>query len=244
MVTPVKAVGRTNVLDALAASDDIVDRELARTLRVWQDAKAERGLSRSLGYEPRDINLHGSRAVIENRIRKGASGFWDIAPEDSYEAIVDRLPAEFPGDLVAIARSRLSNDFARYGPTDDAREFDARVTELLNQPHVPKPRGVDSPKASIGTVTIYSRDPKVKAYILQVAAGRCEACESDAPFRDKSGQLFLEIHHVKRLADGGSDKVSNAVGVCPNCHRAFHNAHDTEERTAALYSRVLRLVRE
>ncbi len=32
----------------------------------------------------------------------------------------------------------------------------------------------------------------------------------------------LEVHHVIRLADGGSDTINNSVALCPNCHRELH----------------------
>ena len=30
---------------------------------------------------------------------------------------------------------------------------------------------------------------------------------------------FLDVHHPKHLARKGSDRVSNAVALCPNCHQ-------------------------
>ena len=42
---------------------------------------------------------------------------------------------------------------------------------------------------------------------------------NEAPFIKENGAPFLEIHHLKRLADGGSDTISNTVAICPNCHR-------------------------
>ncbi|WP_342542729.1 HNH endonuclease signature motif containing protein [Paenisporosarcina sp. FSL H8-0542] len=33
---------------------------------------------------------------------------------------------------------------------------------------------------------------------------------------------YLEVHHIKRLADNGEDSVENAIAVCPNCHRELH----------------------
>ena len=42
------------------------------------------------------------------------------------------------------------------------------------------------------------------------------------PFLKINGARYLEVHHLKRLADGGSDTIENAVAVCPNCHRELH----------------------
>ena len=38
-----------------------------------------------------------------------------------------------------------------------------------------------------------------------------------------NNSFYLEIHHVKRLADDGSDRITNAIALCPNCHREFHH---------------------
>ena len=63
-------------------------------------------------------------------------------------------------------------------------------------------------------------------------------------FITATGQLFLEVHHVKSLADKGSDRIENAVAICPNCHRAFHHSRDKEKMLEDLFSRIARLVRE
>lgn len=74
------------------------------------------------------------------------------------------------------------------------------------------------------TVTrIFQRNPDVIAEVLIRANGVCEKCNKKAPFnRASDGTPYLEIHHVKRLADGGEDTVENAIAVCPNCHKKLH----------------------
>ena len=56
-------------------------------------------------------------------------------------------------------------------------------------------------------------------------------------FLNGRGTPYLEVHHVKTLAEGGADTIDNAVALCPTCHRALHHAHDREERRAALRAR-------
>ncbi|MCF5216690.1 HNH endonuclease, partial [Pseudomonas syringae] len=52
----------------------------------------------------------------------------------------------------------------------------------------------------------------------------CSLCNQKAPFKRKKDQSpYLEVHHRKRLADGGEDTVANAIAVCPNCHRKAHH---------------------
>ena len=69
----------------------------------------------------------------------------------------------------------------------------------------------------------FVRNPDVVAEVLLRAAGKCERCKADAPFkRKKDGQPYLEVHHIIQLALGGEDTVSNALALCPNCHRNLH----------------------
>ncbi|WP_079914142.1 HNH endonuclease [Paenibacillus sp. 32352] len=70
---------------------------------------------------------------------------------------------------------------------------------------------------------MFKRNPDVIAEVLVRANGKCEKCGNPAPFnRASDGTPYLEVHHKKRLADGGEDTVDNAIAVCPNCHRELH----------------------
>lgn len=74
-------------------------------------------------------------------------------------------------------------------------------------------------------VAVFIRNPDVVAEVLHRANGKCEAedCGKTAPFiRRTNGTPYLEVHHRKKLSDGGDDTVENAVALCPNCHRKEH----------------------
>ncbi|MFK9099455.1 HNH endonuclease [Pseudomonas guariconensis] len=71
-------------------------------------------------------------------------------------------------------------------------------------------------------VKTFRRNPDVVAEVLLRANGKCEGCRLPAPFQRPDGSLYLEVHHVNRLADGGHDTVDNALALCPNCHRERH----------------------
>ncbi|MEH6672230.1 HNH endonuclease [Halopseudomonas sp.] len=83
----------------------------------------------------------------------------------------------------------------------------------------------------------------MRAIQLQ-AKGSGECCEKPAPFVSAVGEPFLEVHHVKKLAEQGSDTTSNAVALCPNCHRALHYGSHAKELIEGLYARITRLRRE
>ncbi|TDT91412.1 HNH endonuclease [Azorhizobium sp. AG788] len=233
-----------SVLDDLSESVDPVDRELARTLQVWLNVKSLLGRKRTLGYEPRDIRAHGAVEVISRRIINGSGGFNEVPPKDSYESIVDRYPDRFPEHVVKIARERLEAEKSAFQPTLDDSVLEDRVRTLLSRSFQDVPDGIREPKVSTSVSNVFLRDPKVKAFVLRCANGVCECCGCNAPFTTVEGMPFLEVHHVRHLADGGSDTVSNTVALCPNCHRAMHCAGDASDRKASLYRKIPRLVIE
>lgn len=111
-------------------------------------SKRQRGEKPGLGYEPRDINKHGAVEVICRRVQGQASGFDEVGVEYSYEAIVDRYPDRFPNNVVAIARSRLAAEEARFAPTADTAELERQVGELVKRLNPPVPMGQIAPKRS------------------------------------------------------------------------------------------------
>lgn len=92
---------------------------------------------------------------------------------------------------------------------------DRRLARLKAAPRIPKKKMV--------TVIAFDRNHDVVAEVLLRANGRCEHCRRSAPFMSRrSGEPYLEVHHIKQLACGGEDTVENAQALCPNCHRRFH----------------------
>ena len=77
--------------------------------------------------------------------------------------------------------------------------------------------------------TVYYRDPYLKELIKRIAEGKCQFCGADAPFLDRNHEPYLEEHHIKRLADGGTDTIDNIVAICPNCHRRMHVLNREED---------------
>lgn len=122
--------------------------------------------------------------------------------------------------------------------------FEMEVRENLENKELSKPAGSKKPATTTSQVVQYKRDPLVKAWVLKEAAGVCECCSHDAPFKNTDGQPFLEVHHVRKLGEGGSDTTSNAVAICPNCHRALHYGMKAKELVEGLFTKLPRLVRE
>ncbi|WP_166219013.1 HNH endonuclease [Pseudomonas atagonensis] len=103
------------------------------------------------------------------------------------------------------------------------------------------PVGVLNPKETTSTVVRLARAQSVKKWVLKHSQGICEGCGQTAPFVSANGRPFLEVHHVKHLIDGGTDRICNTVALCPNCHRRCHHSSDKKEFTAEFYKKVERL---
>jgi hypothetical protein len=104
--------------------------------------------------------------------------------------------------------------------------FEIAVREQIERPPASAPPGTIAPGRTVTTSTSVIRDAAVKAWVIRRAKGVCECCGCPAPFECPDGSGFLEVHHLRTLADGGSDTVSNAAAVCPNCHRRMHFGKD------------------
>lgn len=78
-------------------------------------------------------------------------------------------------------------------------------------------------------VNAHVRKQYIKEFAKKVANGTCQLCEKDAPFVDKYGNPFLEVHHIHYLSEGGKDDIENVVALCPNCHRRIHYLQIPEE---------------
>lgn len=128
--------------------------------------------------------------------------------------------------------------------TADDAVLETRASTLQKLALTNPPQGILNPQQVNTTSNSYVRDPEVRAWVRQNAAGICEGCAEPAPFTLDSGLPFLEVHHVKHLAQGGSDRTSNAVALCPNCHQRCHRSSERDIFTKGLYSKIDRLVSE
>lgn len=235
----------------MASGTDWTDDELEaaveaylRMLRQEQDGKpySKADLNQSL----RDGALFNrTKASIEYRMQNISAVLDDIG----HPRVHGYAPAQNVGEGVkARIRQLLEAKGIRpspdYAPTADEGEFQRRVSKLRKVTLPAPPTGQEKPATVETSGKAYVRDPVVKAWVLQNAHGKCEACGERAPFTSDDGEPYFESHHVRPLADGGSDKVTNTVALCPNCHRRCHFGSDRHQFTDALYLRVTRLIRE
>lgn len=186
-----------------------------------------------------------SKASIEYRMQNISAAMEELC----LPRIAGYLPAKNIGTGVkdrirAVIGGKGVYDAADYAPTADENLLFKRVSALRIRPLVGTPRGIKNPQRVSGSSSSFVRDPLVSAWVLQNAGGICEGCGQVAPFELADGTPFLEVHHVRPLADGGSDQISNAVALCPNCHRRCHFAGDRMTFTDTFFGHIPRLVSE
>lgn len=104
--------------------------------------------------------------------------------------------------------------------------LDAAVQQSLKSPADERRERLASanrqPEQVVVLTRVFRRNPDVIADVLLRANGTCEGCGQSAPFQRSDGRPYLEVHHRRRLADGGDDSVENSMALCPNCHRERH----------------------
>lgn len=130
----------------------------------------------------------------------------------SIRAVIDR-DTQLLGALLSM--SKLQQEFEQQVRRSAADSASARRARLAARPDA-------APARATVTATAYLRDPDVVAEVLARANGHCERCRNPAPFLTRTGEPYLEVHHVVWLARGGKDTVENARALCPNCHRELH----------------------
>lgn len=186
-----------------------------------------------------------SKASVEYRMQNISA----VLEELCMPRIKGYLPAKNLGTRVKDRIKDVLQDLGafnpeEFSPTADPTVLDQKVRKLRTRSTQGIPRGIQQPQQASVSTTSYVRDPLVKAWVLENAKGICEGCDEPAPFVTEWGEPFLEEHHVNPLAEGGSDTITNAVALCPNCHRRCHVAQDRKDFSEKLYSKVKRLVPE
>ncbi len=94
---------------------------------------------------------------------------------------------------------------------------------------------------SISEQKKFDRSKSVVTYALSRANGICEGCDQQAPFLRKNGEPYLEVHHIKEVASGGSDALVNVIALCPNCHRRVTHGQDKTEYNQGLKNKIIAL---
>ena len=227
------------------------DAELAVTIKaylrmLYAELNGEHYNKAAVNRELRAGPLAGrTQASIEFRMQNISAALYEL----KMPYIAGYLPARNIGSavkekMVVLLSAQGIESLEAYVPTPDAKQLSKRVSDLRQRHLGSVPKGAQVPATVTTTTTSFVRDPAVKAWVLQAANGQCEGCGAPAPFLGMDGLPYLEVHHVMPLSSHGSDKTTNAVALCPNCHRRCHHSKDRDEFKLSLYQRISRLIVE
>ena len=180
-----------------------------------------------------DSGDYSKKQLLAEAIARYLGQAWDSSCDSRDSA------ASGGGTVTAEGLLRILRGLQERGATEDLR-FELRLGARMAQAQLPrqKPAGAEQPERVAGTTVSFKRSAEVAEWVLKYANGVCEHCSAPAPFVTKAGTAYLEVHHVKPLADGGADVVENAVAICPNCHRAAHYSKDAGSISARLMDYV------
>lgn len=145
----------------------------------------------------------------------------------TYALTINVRPATFTTNQAKAAMRHLALGYVSLTENAEASDaFEAAINSALKDKKGRRQRLRTAnrvPSRYAVVQQLFSRNPDVVAEVLERANGTCELCGNPAPFNKRSnGMPYLEVHHKEQLALGGEDTVSNAVALCPNCHRKAH----------------------
>jgi 5-methylcytosine-specific restriction enzyme A len=123
----------------------------------------------------------------------------------------------------------------------------ARTLEKMRQSAFDAITPTETPNWRMAKQIRRQRSSEIKEYVLRRANGICELTAEKAPFAKANGQPYLEVHHIKKLSDGGLDHPINCAAITPNAHREIHfgaNGELLDERLASLISSKEKLLSE
>ncbi|MES2324939.1 MAG: HNH endonuclease signature motif containing protein [Pseudomonadota bacterium] len=236
------------------------DADAERTVIDWTDAELGATVSAYLGmlrnelqgkpYVKTTVNQQLRHGVLSGRTKGSIEFRMRNISATLYDLRIPHIPGYLPAKNVGPGvKERIKAalelagiaEFYDYVPTADHVQLDLKVRSLRTKPLGVIPPGTNKPLTVTTTTTSFVRDPAVKSWVLATSNGQCEGCDAKAPFVDIHGLPYLEVHHVMPLSSHGSDTPSNAVALCPNCHRRCHYSADRDEFKLALYEKLPRL---
>jgi 5-methylcytosine-specific restriction protein A len=224
---------------AVLWSDDQLRAAVSAYLGMMADQKAGLAFDKTAIYAELASTLGRTAYSIDLRMQNISSVLASMG-----RASLDGVKvAEHVGTRVAARIESLISETEGHASLPIAA-FEDAVATMVSKGMATRPQGFAKPSTTTSTATVYQRDPAVKAWVLLRAKGKCEACPNHAPFTSRAGFPFLEVHHVRPLAEGGSDRTTNSVALCPNCHRWLHHGKDAEAVRQKLFVNVAELIPE
>lgn len=158
--------------------------------------------------------------------------------------VVREFDRDKDGQILWPFRAGVSDEDLGFTP-EDFEELERQANHSRTvEVGTTAPAGVMCPEEVSSDRREFARDKTVVTWVVARSNGVCECCMKPAPFNKPDGTPFLEVHHLRQLANKGTDRVSNAIAACPNCHRQLHFGANAPALLDDIYGRVTGLERE
>ncbi len=156
----------------------------------------------------------------KNKHNYPAKQIWGLASAHAeYSHVYEKWFNEL-GYVVVEIRDASTSEFIANNFQEKVKKSQKSLSSARRERLKKTPK---KPTEKLVPTRVFNRNPDVVAEVLLRSKNKCECCGEDAPFkRESDNQPYLEVHHLKQLANGGDDTVANAVALCPNCHREQH----------------------
>lgn len=143
---------------------------------------------------------------------------------DEYAGVKETCLSRFPIIYYELKNSSLDDE----ENNEELQQIKSLSLDVLKK----KAREYESkrPQKYNSDVLKIKRAFYVSEYAKKRAKGICQLCGNPAPFvNPKTGEPYLEAHHIIWLSAGGEDTIDNTVALCPNCHKRMHYLNDFED---------------
>ena len=186
-------------------------------------------------HNPKAFNNQGQREYRDAIFQRSISHSFT---QGDFDEIYSALEGEFKDDSNVSSWDKI---FDKFGGEQEAwarlASGNPLEADALND------FGSDIPDTRISITETYIRNEKVRRAVLKRAKGKCEYC-GEGGFKHIDGGVYLECHHIIRLANEGEDRVTNVIALCPNDHREAHFGIERDaiedEMTAIVASKIPR----
>jgi len=171
-------------------------------------------------------------------LRKGAN-----RPPEPRMGLHDLISYLSVGDELLFARD--NDDIFIYNLSKTTEyEFEENIhTQIDIDTLKDKARNINPrPQQVSQTIYTYPRNNTLKNYVKRRSNYSCEmpGCHYHGFYKDNE-ELYIEVHHIIPLSEGGEDSINNTVALCPNCHRALHYANNRQELREILLNYLRRV---
>jgi len=165
-----------------------------------------------------------------------------ISPGIILEQIPELAWARYPKNITTVDKEVADKilDIIKYRKRGDLKinEDNIESANLLELRSIALEKSRKTSKTSKISVKKGLRSIAVKLYALKREDGVCGGCKCEAPFRKENGELYLEVHHPRKLSEKGPDHPLNVIALCPNCHRQAHYSNDKEQFNKRLMNNI------